>query len=158
MIFSDGDDRNSLTKRENADGTRAGERRDALHDWLRQRIDDAAAARAASRTTRDRPAADPFFPRQTNELDGVFDEIVWELANQYVLSYSSTNIKQDSNWRNIKVQVRNGNYDIRARRGYRAQLPQRAEAPTIGAGLFLGRPARCGEKPHNATDSGQVLR
>ena len=38
----------------------------------------------------------------------MFDQIVAELANQYVLSYSSTNPKQDSGWRNIKVRVRNG--------------------------------------------------
>ena len=54
-------------------------------------------------------------------------QIVAELANQYVLSYASTNAKQDNTWRNIKVQVRKGKYDIRARRGYRAPGPQRAE-------------------------------
>ena len=56
----------------------------------------------------------------------MFDEIVTELANQYVLSYSSTNSKQDGKWRNIKVRVRKGNYDIRARQGYRASSPQQA--------------------------------
>ena len=33
----------------------------------------------------------PYFPKDTAELDGIFTEIVTELANQYVLSYSSTN-------------------------------------------------------------------
>jgi hypothetical protein len=56
----------------------------------------------------------------------VFDQIVAELANQYVLSYSSTNAKQDGKWRDIKVQVQKGKYDIRARRGYRATGPQQA--------------------------------
>ena len=50
-----------------------------------------------------------------------------ELANQYVLSYSSTNSRQDGTWRRITVRVRKGNYDIRAREGYRASGPQRAE-------------------------------
>ena len=68
-----------------------------------------------------------FFPRHTGELDAIFEQIVSELANQYVLSYASTNAKQDNTWRNIKVQVRSGKYDIRARRGYRAPGPQRAE-------------------------------
>ena len=68
-----------------------------------------------------------FFPHHTAELDGVFDEIIAELSNQYVLSYASTNAKQDNTWRNIKVQVRQGKFDIRARRGYRAPGPQRAE-------------------------------
>ena len=50
-----------------------------------------------------------------------------ELANQYVLSYSSTNARQDGKWRRINVRVRKGNYDIRAREGYRASSPQQAE-------------------------------
>jgi VWFA-related protein len=69
----------------------------------------------------------PFFPRRTNELDGIFGEIVDELANQYVLSYSPSNLKQDTKWRDIKVHVRKGKYEVRARRGYRANGPQRAE-------------------------------
>jgi hypothetical protein len=52
---------------------------------------------------------------------------VTELAHQYVLSYAPTNLKTDGAWRNIKVQVRGGKYDIRARRGYRATAPERAE-------------------------------
>jgi VWFA-related protein len=68
-----------------------------------------------------------FFPRHTRDLDQVFAEIISELANQYVLSYSSTNPKQDHTWREIKVHVRKGKFDIRARRGYRANGTQRAE-------------------------------
>jgi Ca-activated chloride channel family protein len=93
VIFSDGDDRNSLTQRESYAHSTGGR---------------------------------AFFPRQTRELDSIFDDIVAELANQYVLSYSSTNLKQDNSWRNIKVQVRTGKYEVRARRGYRANGPQRA--------------------------------
>ena len=66
---------------------------------------------------------DPYFG---GTPDDVFGQIVAELANQYVLSYSSTNLKEDSGWRNIKVRVRNGKYEIRARDGYRAHGPQRA--------------------------------
>jgi Ca-activated chloride channel homolog len=68
----------------------------------------------------------PFFPNHVKDLDDVFDQIVAELANQYVLSYSSTNDKRDGKWRNIKVQVRKGKYEIRARRGYRAAGPLQA--------------------------------
>jgi VWFA-related protein len=66
----------------------------------------------------------PFFPRHTRELDGVFNEIVADLANQYVLSYSSTNLKHDTTWRTIKVRVRDGKYDVRARSRYRVSEPQ----------------------------------
>ena len=57
----------------------------------------------------------------------MFKQIVTELANQYVLSYSSTALKQDGKWRNIKVRVGKGNYDVRARRGYYANGRRQAE-------------------------------
>jgi len=125
VIFSDGDDRNSRTRRESA--MARVQASDAMlytigfgggstNAMLRSSLEEYARATGGR----------PFFPRQTRELDGVFDEIVSELANQYVLSYSSTNLKQDSVFRNIKVQVRKGNFDVRARRGYRAQPVQRA--------------------------------
>ena len=125
VIFSDGDDRHSLTRRETATvrvqasdamlysiGFGAGATVPRLRDSL-EMYAKATGGRA-------------FFPQQASELDRIFDEIVAELANQYVLSYSSTNHKQDNAWRNIKVRVRNGKYDVRARRGYRAHGPQRA--------------------------------
>jgi Ca-activated chloride channel homolog len=125
VIFSDGDDRNSLTKRETA--MARVQASDAMlytigfgggvtMPLLRTSLEDYA------RSTGGRA----FFPRQTRELDEIFDDIVSELANQYVLSYSPMNLKQDSVWRDIKVQVRKGKFDIRARSGYRPQLPQRA--------------------------------
>lgn len=125
VIFSDGDDRHSLTRRETAMA------RVQASDAMLYTIGFGTGAtiprlrtslEGYARSTGGRA----FFPRQTKELDGVFDDIVAELANQYVLSYSSTNLKQDNGWRNIKVRVRNGKYDVRARNGYRAPGPQRA--------------------------------
>lgn len=126
VIFSDGDDRHSLSGRDTAMarvedsdamlytvGFGAG----ATVPKLRSSLESYARATGGR----------AFFPRHTRELDRMFDEIVGELANQYVLSYSSTNFARDNKWRNIKVQVRTGKYDIRARRGYRALDPQRAE-------------------------------
>jgi Ca-activated chloride channel homolog len=125
VIFSDGDDRNSLTPRETA--TARVQASDAMLytigfgggatvPGLRSRLENYAKATGGR----------AFFPQRPQELDDVFGQIVAELANQYVLSYSSTNLKQDSSWRNIKVRVRNGKYDIRARQGYRPHGPQRA--------------------------------
>lgn len=126
VLFSDGDDRDSLTSREKAMARvqasdamlyTVGFGGGSVVPELRQSLDNYA------RSTGGRA----FFPRGTKELDGIFDQIVAELSNQYMLSYSSTNLKQDGGWRNIKVQVRNAKYEIRARRGYRASGPQRAE-------------------------------
>ena len=125
VIFSDGDDRHSLTKRETAMA------RVQASDAMLYTIGFGGGATVPQlRTNLENYARStggrPFFPRETRELDGVFDAIVAELANQYVLSYSPTNRVQDGRWREIKVQVRKGNYDIRARRGYRANGPQQA--------------------------------
>jgi VWFA-related protein len=125
VIFSDGDDRNSLTRRDTAMARvhasdamlyTIGFGSGATVPQLRNNLETYA------RSTGGRP----FFPRQVTELDGVFGDIVAELANQYVLSYSSNNAKADGKWRDIKVQVRKQKYDIRARRGYRANGPQQA--------------------------------
>jgi VWFA-related protein len=126
IIFSDGDDRNSLTTREAATtrvqasnamlytiGFGSGATIPSLHAKL-ESYAKATGGRA-------------FFAQRGQDLDAVFDQVISELANQYVLSYSSTNPKQDNGWRNIKVRVRRpGKYDVRAREGYRAPRPQRA--------------------------------
>jgi Ca-activated chloride channel family protein len=125
VIFSDGDDRNSLTPRETA--TARVQASDAMLytigfgggatvPGLRSRLENYAKATGGR----------AFFPQRPQELDDVFDQIVAELANQYVLSYSSTNLNQDRSWRKINVRVRNGKYEVRARQGYRALGPQRA--------------------------------
>ena len=123
VIFSDGDDRNSLTRRE------AAMARVQASDAMLYTIGFGAGAtvpqlRSSLETYARSTGGRSFFPKQVVELDRVFDDIVAELANQYVLSYSSTNGKRDGKWRDIRVQIRKRNYDIRARRGYRAEGTQ----------------------------------
>jgi Ca-activated chloride channel homolog len=126
VIFSDGDDRNSLTSRETAAA------RVAASDAMLYSIGFGGAATVPSLRVKLESYATAtggraFFPHRTQDLDGVFDQVVSELANQYVLSYSSTNLKQDNAWRKISVRVRRtGKFEIRARDGYRAARPQRA--------------------------------
>jgi len=126
VLFSDGDDRSSLTAR----GT-ATARVQASDAMLYAVAFGAGATLSDLRSNLENYARSTggsvFFPRQTKELDGVFDRIVTELGNQYVLSYSSTDPRQDGKWREIKVRARKGDYDIRARRGYRADGLQRSE-------------------------------
>ena len=127
VIFSDGDDRNSLTRRETAMAKVQGS--DAMLYTIGFGMGSTLPALRNSleeyaRSTGGRP----FFPRKPEELDSVFDDIVGELANQYVLSYTSTNATQDSRYRLIKVKVRKGKYEVRARRGYRPQSTHRASS------------------------------
>lgn len=119
VVFSDGDDRHSLTSRE------AAMARVEASDAMLYTVGFGSGAtvetlRANLETYARSTGGRAFFPRNVKDLDSVFNQIVTELANQYVLSYSSTNLEQDAKWRDIKVQVRTGKYDIRARRGYRA--------------------------------------
>jgi VWFA-related protein len=123
IIFSDGDDRHSLTRREVAMA------RVQASDAMLYTIGFGAGAtvphlRSSLESYARSTGGRAFFPGRMKELDGVFDQIVAELANQYVLSYSSTNLTQNGKWRDIKVKVRKGRYDIRARRGYNASGPQ----------------------------------
>ncbi len=125
VIFSDGDDRNSITPRETATA------RVQASDAMLYTVGFGGGANVpALRAKLEQYAHDTggraFFPQRTQDLNRVFDEIVTELANQYVLSYSSTNLKQDNSWRSIKVRVKSGKYQVRARDGYLAQGPQRA--------------------------------
>jgi Ca-activated chloride channel homolog len=125
VIFSDGDDRHSPTPRETAMA------RVQASDAMLYAVGFGGGAtvpalRSSLESYARSTGGRPFFPRTVKDLDAVFDEIVAELANQYVLSYSSTNLKSDKAWRNIKVQVRTGKYNVRARRGYPANGPPRA--------------------------------
>lgn len=124
VIFSDGDDRNSITTRDaatsrvqasNAMLYTVGFGGGATVPSLKTKLEEYARATGGR----------AFFPQRTSDLNNVFDEIVAELANQYVLSYSSTNQKQDNSWRNIKVRIKDGKYEIRARDGYRSMGLQR---------------------------------
>ena len=126
VVFSDGDDRHSLTSPETAaarvQGGNAmlytvGFGAGASVTTLRERLQQYASATGGR----------AFFPRHSVDLAQVFGNIVTELSNQYVLSYVSTNTRKDGAWRAIRVKVRSGKYEVRARRGYQAQAPQRAE-------------------------------
>jgi Ca-activated chloride channel family protein len=58
------------------------------------------------------------------DLQGICNEIVNDLKNQYVLAYKSTDLARDGNWRNIRVRVSPppgmGRLSVRAKAGYYA--------------------------------------
>jgi len=55
--------------------------------------------------------------RDTRDLEPATTSIADELSKQYYLGYASTG-KKDGQWHAIRVEVKNRNYHIRARRGY----------------------------------------
>jgi D-serine dehydratase len=55
--------------------------------------------------------------REARDLDPATTAIADELSKQYYLGYGFTG-KKDGRWHSIRVQTRNSNYRVRARRGY----------------------------------------
>jgi VWFA-related protein len=55
--------------------------------------------------------------RDAQDLDPATASIAAELSQQYYLGYSSTR-PRDGKWHTIEVRVREGDFRVRARRGY----------------------------------------
>jgi Ca-activated chloride channel homolog len=129
VLFSDGDDRHSLTPPD------AAAARVQSGNAMLYSIGFGAGASVPALSARLQQYAQStggraFYPRHTQELGAVFGDVIAELSNQYVLSYVSTNDRTDGAWRSIRVRVRNGKYNVRARRGYQALRPRGAGKAT----------------------------
>jgi Ca-activated chloride channel family protein len=59
-----------------------------------------------------------FFTEDASRLDKIFEEILEDLSNQYLVSYSYPDAERDGQWHTIRVEVPGG-YEVRARPGYR---------------------------------------
>ena len=55
--------------------------------------------------------------RSARDLDPATAHIADELSKQYYMGYSAT-AKKDGRWHSIRVEVRGGNYLVRARKGF----------------------------------------
>jgi Ca-activated chloride channel family protein len=66
---------------------------------------------------------DAFFPESTNDVRSICERIALEIRNQFTVTYTSSNKKQDGSYRKIKVKVNapdRGHLMVRARAGYYA--------------------------------------
>jgi len=120
VVFTDGEDQGShatrdatVRKLEESDATMymigQGERAEAadLRD-LMMRLARLSGGRA-------------FFPARIEELRDVFQMVIEDLSNQYLLSYVPTNAERDGTWRAIRIELSDSSLRIRAREGYRAK-------------------------------------
>jgi VWFA-related protein len=119
VIFSDGDDQSSHVSLEDV------ERRVDASDATLYLVGQGRASTSADlKRILDRLAnvsgGRAVDPASVDALDGHFGEIVEELSNQYLLAYPPTNMARTDAWRQIDVEVTQGNYKVRARKGYRA--------------------------------------
>ena len=61
-----------------------------------------------------------FFVDDPTQLPGIYGQIADEIANQYIVGYTSKNLKRDGAWRKVAVQVQRTGATARTREGYYA--------------------------------------
>jgi Ca-activated chloride channel family protein len=118
LLFSDGDDQSShaaldaaIARAEGSDATiySIGQGR-AIRTRELQSVLSRFATISGGRS---------FFTEDVGRLDRFFEEILEDLSNQYLVSYSYPDNDRDGQWHTIRVEVGKGQYHIRARPGYR---------------------------------------
>ncbi len=72
-----------------------------------------------------------YFPQDTDELDGIYEQIEAELNARYSIGFISTNEAMDGGWRELEVRLRSPSEslqraDIRSRDGYYAVYVEEA--------------------------------
>ena len=72
-----------------------------------------------------------YFPQDTDELDGIYEQIEAELNARYSIGFISTNEAMDGSWRELEVRLRSQSEslqraDIRSRDGYYAVYVEEA--------------------------------
>ena len=60
-----------------------------------------------------------FFTEDVSRLDKFFEEILEDLSNQYLISYSYPDPERDGQWHKVRLEVANSEYQVRVRPGYR---------------------------------------
>jgi Ca-activated chloride channel family protein len=70
-----------------------------------------------------------FFPRDSAEMDNIFESIALELRHQYAIGYRPPNFNANGKWHHLKVKVNPPrglpHLFVRSRDGYYAQFPTR---------------------------------
>lgn len=129
VIFSDGEDQSSHTPLENV--VRRVEASDATVFFIGQgRGAQVTSLMEIQNRLSKVSGGRAFQTTDVNELDGVFEQILNELSNQYLLAYQPRALKVDDTWHEIKVELaetsETSDYKVRARQGYRV-VPRRRE-------------------------------
>jgi Ca-activated chloride channel family protein len=118
LLFSDGDDQSSHASQEAA--VAAAESSDATIYVIGQgraiRARDLQGILSRFATISGGRA---FFTEDVDRLDRIFEEILEDLSNQYLVSYSYPDAERDGQWHKIRVEVAGGKHHVRARAGYR---------------------------------------
>jgi VWFA-related protein len=118
VLFSDGDDQSShasldeaIRRAEGSDATiyAVGQGR-AVRSPELQRLMKQLAKVSGGRA---------FFTEDPQQLNTIFEEILEDLRNQYLLAYPAPTSQRDGQWHEIRVKTTGGKHNVRARQGYR---------------------------------------
>ncbi len=118
LVFSDGDDQSShasfeaaVAHAEASDATiyAIGQGR-AVRTQELQRVLNRFAGTSGGRA---------FFTENLEQLDRFFQEVLDDLSNQYLVSYSYPDTERDGQWHRVRLEVGDGKYSVRVRPGYR---------------------------------------
>jgi Ca-activated chloride channel homolog len=118
LIFSDGDDQSSHATVEaamaHAEGSEATIYAIGQGRAVRTRDLQAVLSRFAEVS-----GGRAFFTEDVERLDKFFEEILEDLSNQYLISYSYPDAARDGQWHKVRLEVAGGKYQVRVRPGYR---------------------------------------
>lgn len=120
VVFTDGDD---VTSHGSADTARAAlQGKDVvLYVAAQGRAAEDRELRDRLRALAEETGGAAFFASRMSALDEHFAEILREIGNQYLLTYSPDRPLGDGAWRRITVEVPKRRVDVRARQGYFAK-------------------------------------
>jgi VWFA-related protein len=118
LLFSDGDDQSSHATFEAANARAEGS--DATIYVIGQgRAIRTQELRTVLKKFATTSGGREFFTEDTQRLDRFFEEILEDLSNQYLISYSYPYEERDGRLHSIRVEVGDGKYQVRARSSYR---------------------------------------
>jgi VWFA-related protein len=118
VVFSDGEDLHSKTPLEVTE--RMLESSDAVVYAIGQgRARSLMNLRAVLERLAEKSGGRAFFD-DLDGLDEVFHDIIADLSNQYLIGYTPEDTRKDGRWRDLRIEVPGTDYQVRARRGYRA--------------------------------------
>jgi VWFA-related protein len=118
LLFSDGDDQSSHATLEaaiaHAEGSDATIYAIGQGRAVRTRELQAVLTRFAHIS-----GGRAFFTEDLTRLDKFFEEILEDLSNQYLISYNYPDSERDGQWHKVRLEVADGDYEVRVRPGYR---------------------------------------
>ena len=120
VAFTDGEDLNSRVPLETAE--RGLESNDAmLYAIGLGRAPGMESLRKVLERLSEKTGGQAYF-EELDKLDEVFDNVLADLANQYLFGFVPRDATHDGRWRELRVEVPGHDYKVRARKGYRTPV------------------------------------